>query len=187
MLQQCKGSVNSHFLFAMAAEAALVEAGDAQMQVRELSIQIKNKIFKQQKEFSLRKKYRSRVQRNLTCMGRWARCTGARYGSGTLRSETVPPQASRRPDGYSIVQVKNSECLFGGRVTQCFNLLSWGCEGGAECLTCTRWRSEGLAGLATPLVAFATGRCRAGVILQPTWVFLLLLIGVVREISEVGL
>ena len=33
----------------MAAEAVLVEAGDAQMQVRELNIQIKNKIFKQQK------------------------------------------------------------------------------------------------------------------------------------------
>ena len=46
---------------------------------------------------------------------------------------------------------------------------------------------RGLAGLAALLVAFATGRCRAGVILQPTWVFLLLLIGVVREISEVGL
>ena len=49
MLQQCKGSVNSHFFFAMAAEAVLVEAEDAQMQVRELNIQIKNKIFKQQK------------------------------------------------------------------------------------------------------------------------------------------
>ena len=49
MLQQCKGSVNSLFFFAMAAEAVLVEAGDAQMQVRELNIQIKNKIFKQQK------------------------------------------------------------------------------------------------------------------------------------------
>ena len=103
MLQQCKGSVNS-FFFAMAAEAVLVEAGDAQMQVRELNIQIKNKIFKQQKEFSLIKKYRSRVKRTLACMRRWARCTGARYGSGTLRSGTELPQASRSPDGYCASQ-----------------------------------------------------------------------------------
>ena len=109
-----------------------MEAGDAQMQVRELNIQIKNKIFKQQKEFSLIKKYRSRVKRTLACMRRWARCTGARYGSGTLRSGTELPQASRRPDGYTTVQVKNSECLFGGRVTQCFNPLSWGGQGGSR-------------------------------------------------------
>ena len=50
MLQQCMGSIHVLIqgLIAM-AEALQVEAGDAQMQVRELNIQIKNKIFKQQK------------------------------------------------------------------------------------------------------------------------------------------
>ena len=48
-MQACCSSARAQlihfFFFAMAAEAVLVEAGDAQMQVRELNIQIKNKIF----------------------------------------------------------------------------------------------------------------------------------------------